>query len=165
MQKEDLLCKVLFFSEHFALIFFSVKIDNFKIQNMVLKVLKNKFFIEKKTLRKYFLVFPKYWFFERILKNSIFWKQIRQAKFWSYGTLKRSIVFRGTFSIQKDLKTYTLLSLNFESTKVLWNEKTKDFLSCHSIKKYNSHYFTIRGGSLKKIAKKIIPNVPINKKV
>ena len=27
------------------------------------------------------------------------------------------------------------------------------------------HYFTMRGGSLKKIAKKIIPNVPINKKV
>jgi hypothetical protein len=27
------------------------------------------------------------------------------------------------------------------------------------------NYFTIRGGSLKKIAKKIIPNVPINKKV
>ena len=26
-------------------------------------------------------------------------------------------------------------------------------------------YFTIRGGSLKKIAKKIIPNVPTNKKV
>jgi hypothetical protein len=28
-----------------------------------------------------------------------------------------------------------------------------------------SNYFTMRGGSLKKIAKKIIPNVPINKKV
>ena len=27
------------------------------------------------------------------------------------------------------------------------------------------NYFKIRGGSLKKIAKKIIPNVPINKKV
>ena len=26
-------------------------------------------------------------------------------------------------------------------------------------------YFTIRGGSLKKMAKKIIPNVPTNKKV
>ena len=38
--------------------------------------------------------------------------------------------------------------------------------------KYPSHnnfhinnYFAIRGGSLKKIAKKMIPNVPINKKV
>jgi hypothetical protein len=27
------------------------------------------------------------------------------------------------------------------------------------------HYFTIRGGSLKKIAKKIIPKVPTNKNV
>ena len=27
------------------------------------------------------------------------------------------------------------------------------------------NYFTIRGGSLKKIAKNIIPNVPTNKKV
>jgi hypothetical protein len=34
-----------------------------------------------------------------------------------------------------------------------------------SKKKRNFNYFTIRGGSLKKIAKKIIPNVPINKKV
>lgn len=34
-----------------------------------------------------------------------------------------------------------------------------------SPKRDNFHYFTIRGGSLKKIAKKIIPNVPINKKV
>lgn len=28
-----------------------------------------------------------------------------------------------------------------------------------------NNYLTIRGGSLKKIEKKIIPNVPINKKV
>lgn len=28
-----------------------------------------------------------------------------------------------------------------------------------------NNYFAIRGGSLKKIEKKIIPNVPINKKV
>ena len=31
--------------------------------------------------------------------------------------------------------------------------------------KGKSFYFAIRGGSLKKIAKKIIPNVPISKKV
>ena len=32
-------------------------------------------------------------------------------------------------------------------------------------KKSLYYYFAIRGGSLKKIEKKIIPNVPINKKV
>jgi hypothetical protein len=45
--------------------------------------------------------------------------------------------------------------------------KTKNF-SLHFfkfLKKLSFNYFTIRGGSLKKIAKKIIPNVPINKKV
>jgi hypothetical protein len=30
---------------------------------------------------------------------------------------------------------------------------------------WDQFYFTIRGGSLKKMAKKIIPNVPTNKKV
>jgi len=40
------------------------------------------------------------------------------------------------------------------------------FLSLNEkMKKQIFRYFTIRGGSLKKIAKKIIPNVPINKKV
>ena len=42
--------------------------------------------------------------------------------------------------------------------------ETKSFLLSIK-KKRNFNYFTIRGGSLKKIAKKIIPNVPINKKV
>jgi len=32
-------------------------------------------------------------------------------------------------------------------------------------KKIKKNYFNMRGGSLKKIAKKIIPNVPINKNV
>ena len=32
-------------------------------------------------------------------------------------------------------------------------------------KQISSNYFAIRGGSLKKIAKKIMPNVPISKKV
>jgi hypothetical protein len=39
------------------------------------------------------------------------------------------------------------------------------FRSIFEKKKLYFNYFTIRGGSLKKIAKKIIPNVPINKKV
>jgi hypothetical protein len=47
-----------------------------------------------------------------------------------------------------------------------WREKKKKFsLSIEKNKKLYFNYFTIRGGSLKKIAKKIIPNVPINKKV
>jgi hypothetical protein len=42
--------------------------------------------------------------------------------------------------------------------KVLFKKRSNKILR-------EKNYFTIRGGSLKKIAKKMIPNVPINKNV
>lgn len=37
--------------------------------------------------------------------------------------------------------------------------------NCLKLQKRTKNYLTIRGGSLKKIAKKMIPKVPTNKKV
>jgi hypothetical protein len=54
----------------------------------------------------------------------------------------------------------------FKKEKKKWIKEMKPYHFFYpSKKKRNFNYFTIRGGSLKKIAKKIIPNVPINKKV
>lgn len=53
--------------------------------------------------------------------------------------------------------------MNFKYRKI--NRTRKIYFITFLVLFILKNYFKIRGGSLKKIAKKIIPNVPINKKV
>jgi hypothetical protein len=58
--------------------------------------------------------------------------------------------------------TFPAIGFDFGLIRTKTNHQSR---KSQGFKRPKRAYLTIRGGSLKKIEKKIIPNVPINKKV
>lgn len=87
----------------------------------------------------------------------MFFKSVNFKKFPLFIEKEKAVLF------VKKKRTLLFFGLG----KKWWTKKMDERVILSPIFKKirNSNYLTIRGGSLKKIAKKIIPNVPINKKV